>query len=104
MKYFLWAPMMFLVACAPSVEDVCDRLAQCGPGTPEDVAECKTEGNRLKNESAALGCDGEFDDYLSCVDGLDVCDESALESGCKSELDAMAACGDEQGTDDPQPG
>ncbi len=95
---------MFLFACAPSVDDICERLAECGAGTPDEVAECKSEGNELKDEAEAAGCGGEFDDYLSCVDGIDVCDEEAVENSCQSELSAMAACGNQQPEEDPQPG
>ena len=104
MRFFL-VPILLLSACAPTVEDVCERLAQCGPGTQDDVTECKQEGNQLRDQAEAIGCGSEFDDYLSCIDGVDVCDDDAVESACDAELDAMNACGDEQSQDDaPAPG
>lgn len=100
-RSFFLIPLLLSAACAPSVDDICERLAQCGPGTPDDVEECKQEGKALQDQADSLGCGSEFDDYLSCVDGLDVCDEEAVENGCVSELAAVSACGDEQGEDDP---
>ena len=66
--------VLFVVAAAlsgcnaPSIEDVCKKLDKldCMDSTSE--TECVGDGKGLKNRvNQAGGCDGAFDQYLTCV-------------------------------------
>jgi hypothetical protein len=83
-----------LVSCGPpSIDDICQRFSEC-PNPEDDLAECKEEGNELANDAIAAGCEAQLDDYLSCLDGVDVCNEETVENACAAEDDALDGCFD----------
>jgi hypothetical protein len=92
-----------LVACggSASIPDVCAKLAACETqgGTQ---AECEQSLEEDRSAADAAGCTGEFDDYVSCVDGLsDVCNQQDLQTECADEVFSYFVCA---GSAEPQPG
>ena len=58
---------VFLWGCAPSVEDICDRLDdECSDVLRYD--ECVRDGESLQDDAVANGCGDLMDTYLDCLD------------------------------------
>lgn len=96
---------LLLSACggSASIPDTCARLADC-ENQGDTPAECEESLTSQRADAESAGCGGEFDDYLSCVDGAsDVCDSNALLEECAEEAFALFACIGFV-DDDPQPG
>ena len=49
-------------------------------------------------------CGDQLDDYLACIDGVDICNEDAIEQACSDEAFALFGCGEEGDDDPPTPG
>jgi hypothetical protein len=58
-----------LAACAPSVEDLCERLDdECPNGDTIDYDNCTKDGERKLQAADDAGCSEPFDVYFDCVD------------------------------------
>lgn len=79
-----------LAGCgAPSVKDVCKELEERGCDVWSRYLECVTDGNALRERVEERGgCDGAFDDYLSCIGDLESCGWQS----CAAELDRVDTC------------
>lgn len=76
---------LLLIGCAPSVEDVCEDLAEeC-----EDVSRgaCIEGGNEVLGRAVEAGCEDTFDDYLDCV-----ADAECGWRGCDGTLELLEEC------------
>lgn len=96
-----------LVACGgpPSATELCARVAQCEGGQTE--TDCVEDFEEVQSESEKAGCSDQFDDYVSCIDGVsDECNEDSLEQECLEEGLALFGCVgfDDDPAPEPQPG
>jgi hypothetical protein len=91
----------FLLACGPpSATELCARVAECEGAQSEP--ECVESVDEVRAEAEKAGCEDQYDDYLSCIDGVsDLCVEDALEQECLEEGVALFGCVGFD--DDPQP-
>jgi hypothetical protein len=93
-----------LVACggSASIPEACTKLAACN-AQGGSQAECEQALENDRADAEAAGCAGEFDDYVSCIEGAtNVCDFDALVADCGQEAFAVAGCLEPE--DNPQPG
>lgn len=75
------------VACGPDCTALCEDAKECGDASEELDCEERCEDNEKTAEAA--GCETQYEDVLSCLDGLDdVCDDD----GCSSESKALQEC------------
>ena len=77
---------LFVSACGPSVDDVCDKLSDDCDMFPYGA--CLDDGERLESRAESSGCEDQFEDYLDCIDD-EVCEWL---SRCDYERDALVAC------------
>lgn len=79
-----------LMGCGPpSVKDVCSELEERNCGIWSGVNECITDGNTLRERVEERGgCDGAFDDYLSCLGEQDNCSWGL----CDAERQRVSTC------------
>jgi hypothetical protein len=67
------AMMGMLLGCAPKdyVGDYCGKVNSCAKkaGSAFSVSECERGTNAWVEQSDTVGCGGEAEDYLSCVEG-----------------------------------
>jgi hypothetical protein len=85
--------MLILSACGSvSTEDLCSRLAECADADTTQ-AECVAALDQGTTDAEKAGCTSEYDDYLSCVDGVDnVCSQDEIEAACFAEALAVFGC------------
>lgn len=93
-RALLWLAAALTLGAAPgcggpSVEDVCKQLENTPCRVWSGYGECVEDGNTLRERVEERGgCDGAFDDYLSCIDELDSCDWDS----CGAELRRVDTC------------
>jgi hypothetical protein len=103
----LTSAVLVVPGCGGSVspQEVCQKACDCAGACSEaDVAECASALEQAEDAAEQIGCSGEYDDYLACIDdGLDEC-RFDVESDCAEEARAIEACaGSEFSEDDPPP-
>jgi hypothetical protein len=81
---------LWITACGETatatVEDACDVVSNCDDLTTTD---CVENGAALEEESASLGCESEFAEYIGCV--ADAGCNYAI--ACEDQASAVEACG-----------
>ncbi|NUP14111.1 MAG: hypothetical protein HOW73_49390 [Polyangiaceae bacterium] len=78
--------------CKPTTEDVCARFAECEDRG--DVEDCNADLNQAEASAKEAECEGEFDAWIECLDGVgDVCDDDNISAACDEKLAAVEQCG-----------
>jgi hypothetical protein len=92
--------LSFACGGTPTSEELCARVAECE--NQPSAADCVEELEEMRSTSEQAGCGGEYDDYISCLDGVsDVCSQEALQSECLGDALALFTC---VGLEDDEPG
>ncbi len=86
----LWAA---LPGCVPSAGSYCKKVCECSACDEAAEASCVDNVGDAQRRASGKQCGGEFDAFLSCVDGKTTCDAAII--GCESQQAALQACAGE---------
>jgi len=88
------AGALLLVGCDTRADTVCESVADCERGGDSEwLSACQDEAKTLSKEAAALGCEGQFDDYYSCADDHFGCDGATAKfPSCDDKRAALDDC------------
>ena len=57
-----------------TIDTFCARYAKACSNDPEEEQKCVSDGREKEQKAVAADCDGQFDDYVSCLDeAVDPC-------------------------------
>lgn len=77
-----------------SIESYCERACACESCSDAERTECVDIGKAFESAAEELGCSGEWQDYLDCLDEKYECSVDAEEL-CADALETLDACGGE---------
>ncbi|MFP6685857.1 MAG: hypothetical protein VB934_14145 [Polyangiaceae bacterium] len=91
-------PILFATAlafgsmgCTSTCESVCEKGNACSADDENFVCEAKCDASEKKADD--LGCDVQYDDYMSCQDDLnDLCDANAVTVNCAQQSALLTTC------------
>ena len=68
----LWA---LAPGCGPSVGAYCNKICDCTGCSDSELDDCVDAIDDARKDAEDEGCSGEFDAYLSCLDGELTCED-----------------------------
>jgi len=85
-----------MVGCTYDCEDLCEDMRDC-PGVDNSDYDCAEGCGQMEELADAADCSGDFDDYIDCIGGGDVCTmyedvENPAEMECYSEAMSYGVC------------
>lgn len=86
----LWAA---LPGCVPSAGSYCKKVCECSACDDAAEASCVDNVSDAQRRASGKECGGEFDAFLSCVDGKTTCEAGI--TGCESQQAALQTCAGE---------
>lgn len=88
------APFVVIVgACGgPNFTDICDKSESCSGGNDKDKQACVDAANTDQELAEDVGCQTEFNDYVTCVTGASSC-RSVAAGPCNTTADCAKQSG-----------
>ena len=89
LRSMIGALSVCLVGCGgASWQDICDQVAECEGESSR--TKCETNLGHFADVAEAEDCEGDFDDYIECIDEEGACNEG--EDRCDERGRAFAEC------------
>ena len=80
---------LLAAGCEKKIASVCEEKCSAA-----DVTTCQTAQQKSEDTAEERGCEGEFEDYASCLDAHGTCTAGTLaaDTACATEIKALKEC------------